>query len=426
MKARTTAPGWVQGVRTILRESVGPSYSIVEQRGKTRLTVRFSSGVRKSVVLEILWEKAATRKIQEQVEEIARLVNGGRSWDEVMQIIKRNNSFTAPIAADEPEPDLLLKAFDIWSVDFMYKQTRRIEKSTLDGQYAKARKRLKEVSNAANAHDLLVKAGQCWEPGIRVREQVIRTLAKFLRWGVSKDSDYILDSTKWEPKPKGNLSEYIGQKSFQARVKSVEPTVALEDSEILAIINSLPVESNHPRDKRSAKQWQFALQLMSTFGLRPGEIYFLEVRIVKGQYQVWCNYQKKNDTSLGKPRRVHALPPEWQKEWNLIDRIQNMTEDDLPVKSSANVGEACRKYLSGKPVWKAIKENKAIIPYSFRHGWSLRSHLDFGLSDTVSAKAMGHTVAVHNQIYSQYITEGLMDEAIEKGINYRNLTKDIK
>ena len=160
MKARTTAPGWVQGVRTILRESVGPSYSIVEQRGKTRLTVRFSSGVRKSVVLEILWEKAATRKIQEQVEEIARLVNGGRSWDEVMQIIKRNNSFTAPIAADEPEPDLLLKAFDIWSIDFMYKQTRRIEKSTLNGQYAKARKRLKEVSNAANAHDLLVKAGQ--------------------------------------------------------------------------------------------------------------------------------------------------------------------------------------------------------------------------------------------------------------------------
>ena len=79
MKARTTAPGWVQGVRTILRESVGPSYSIVEQRGKTRLTVRFSSGVRKSVVLEILWEKAATRKIQEQVEELSLIhISGPR------------------------------------------------------------------------------------------------------------------------------------------------------------------------------------------------------------------------------------------------------------------------------------------------------------------------------------------------------------
>ena len=423
--ASSTVPGWVESLRIVLRESVGPSYSVMEQAGKARLQVRFRNGNRKTTTLDYEWQKANSRKITEEVEEIARLLNGGRSWDEVVAVIKRKTS-TAPIPADEPQPDLLLRAFDIWSVDYMYKQTRKIEKSTLDGQYAKARKRLTEVSNAANAHDLLIKAGQCWEPGIRVRQQVIRTLAKFLRWGVSKDSDYILDSTKWEPKPKGNLSEYIGQKSFQARVKSVEPTVALEDSEILAIINSLPVESNHPRDKRSAKQWQFALQLMSTYGLRPGEIYFLEVRIVKGQYQVWCNYQKKNDTSLGKPRRVHALPPEWQKEWNLVDRIQNMTEDDLPVKTSANVGEACRKYLSGKPVWKAIKENKAIIPYSFRHGWSLRSHLDFGLSDTVSAKAMGHTVAVHNQIYSQYITEGLMDEAIEKGINYRNLTKDIK
>ena len=423
--ASSTVPGWVESLRIVLRESVGPSYSVMEQAGKARLQVRFRNGNRKTTTLDYEWQKANSRKITEEVEEIARLLNGGRSWDEVVAVIKRKTS-TAPIPADEPQPDLLLRAFDIWSVDYMYKQTRKIEKSTLDGQYAKARKRLTEVSNAANAHDLLIKAGQCWEPGIRVRQQVIRTLAKFLRWGVSQDSDYILDSTKWEPKPKGNLSEYIGQKSFQARVKSVEPTVALEDSEILAIINSLPVESNHPRDKRSAKQWQFALQLMSTYGLRPGEIYFLEVRVVKGQYQVWCNYQKKNDTSLGKPRRVHALPPEWLKEWNLVDRIQNMTEDDLPVKTSANVGEACRKYLSGKPVWKAIKENKAIIPYSFRHGWSLRSHLDFGLSDTVSAKAMGHTVAVHNQIYSQYITEGLMDEAIEKGINYRNLTKDIK
>ena len=149
----------------------------------------------------------------------------------------------------------------------------------------------------------------------------------------------------------------------------------------------------------------------------------MEVKL--NHIHICLNYQKKNDTSLGKPRRVHALPPEWQKEWNLIDRIQNMTEDDLPVKSSANVGEACRKYLSGKPVWKAIKENKAIIPYSFRHGWSLRSHLDFGLSDTVSARAMGHTVAVHNQIYAQYTTESLMDEAIEKGIKYRDLTKQI-
>ena len=423
--ASSTVPGWVESLRIVLRESVGPSYSVMEQAGKARLQVRFRNGNRKTTTLDYEWQKANSRKITEEVEEIARLLNGGRSWDEVVAVIKRKTS-TAPIPADEPQPDLLLRAFDIWSVDYMYKQTRKIEKSTLDGQYAKARKRLSEVSNAANAHDLLIKAGQCWEPGIRVRQQVIRTLAKFLRWGVSQDSDYILDSTKWEPKPKGNLSEYIGEKSFQTRVKSVEPTVALEDDEILGIINSLPVESNHPRDKRSAKQWQFALQLMSTYGLRPGEIYFLEVRIVKGQYQVWCNYQKKNDTSLGKPRRVHALPPEWQKEWNLIDRIRNMTEDDLPVKSSANVGEACRKYLSGKPVWKAIRENKAIIPYSFRHGWSLRSHLDFGLSDTVSAKAMGHTVAVHNQIYSQYITEGLMDEAIEKGINYRNLTKDIK
>ena len=151
--ASSTVPGWVESLRIVLRESVGPSYSVMEQAGKARLQVRFRNGNRKTTTLDYEWQKANSRKITEEVEEIARLLNGGRSWDEVVAVIKRKTS-TAPIPADEPQPDLLLRAFDIWSVDYMYKQTRKIEKSTLDGQYAKARKRLSEVSNAANAHEL--------------------------------------------------------------------------------------------------------------------------------------------------------------------------------------------------------------------------------------------------------------------------------
>ena len=55
--ASSTVPGWVESLRIVLRESVGPSYSVMEQAGKCRLQVRFRNGNRKTTTLDYEWQK---------------------------------------------------------------------------------------------------------------------------------------------------------------------------------------------------------------------------------------------------------------------------------------------------------------------------------------------------------------------------------
>ena len=54
-------------------------------------------------------------------------------------------------------------------------------------------------------------------------------------------------------------------KTVEAKVDAVP----LQDDEIISFLESLPIESNHPRDKEAAKRWKFAFQLMAAYGLRP-------------------------------------------------------------------------------------------------------------------------------------------------------------
>ena len=44
------------------------------------------------------------------------------------------------------------------------------------------------------------------------REQVIRNVAAFLRWGTGYESNYLLPE-KWKPFAKGDAGSFIGKKS---------------------------------------------------------------------------------------------------------------------------------------------------------------------------------------------------------------------
>ena len=46
----------------------------------------------------------------------------------------------------------------------------------------------------------------------------------------------------WCLPPKNALEEYVGRKSAEKHKKSSSPTVAIEDKELLELINSLPID----------------------------------------------------------------------------------------------------------------------------------------------------------------------------------------
>ena len=416
MRARKDNPEWVQNLRGVLRESIGPSFSVAEQAGKAKLTIRFQGGKRKVATLPIEWEKPQSRTIQDAIEEIARQINNGKSFEEAIAAVKQVAP-VAPKAANDPNPVRLLVAWTYWGK--WIRSTGEVKQKTWDVDYFKTEKRLKEVASATSAHDLLERIGMKWEPGIRQRQQAVRHVASMLRWAVSKEGKFALPADSWTPPPKGGLGSYIGKKSSEKKAEE-SPTVPLSDNQILELLASLPLESNHPRDRDSAKRWDFALRLMACYGLRPVEIAHLEIRR-NGKDCLWCTYHKKSGGGIGKPRRLWPLHPEWESEWNLIERVAN--KDPLPP-AGGGVGDAARRYLLRNPIWQKIKAESGAVPKSFRHGYARRGHQDYGFSDTDLAAMMGHTVEVHNGSYAMWTSESHLETSMERAMRYRDVTSE--
>ena len=61
MKARSSAPIWVQNLRGTLRESVGKSYTVTQQGNNCKVIVRFQNKITKYLTLPYEWNKANSR-----------------------------------------------------------------------------------------------------------------------------------------------------------------------------------------------------------------------------------------------------------------------------------------------------------------------------------------------------------------------------
>ena len=112
MPSRKHADSWILALRDQLKLSVGSAYRVGEQRGKTKLDVRFQNGTRQYQTLDIAWLPANSRKIQESVEKIAGLVTGGRNVKEAYQALFGSSP---PVPeANESASSLLVQAWELF------------------------------------------------------------------------------------------------------------------------------------------------------------------------------------------------------------------------------------------------------------------------------------------------------------------------
>ena len=169
-------------------------------------------------------------------------------------------------------------------------------------------------------------------------------------------------------------------------------------------------------------EWDLAIKLSIVYGLRPIEVShtYLEVKR-NGKEYLFCTYCKKAGAGITKPRRLWPLHPEWEEQWQLLERIKR--KDPLP-RMKAGAGDAFKNYLRFNDVWKKLKEKEGAVPYSFRHSYSKRAHQVYKLSDTEVSAFMGHTVPVHNAAYSQWSSEAMLEDSMERAIKFRDLTSE--
>ena len=406
MPSRKHADDWVVALRDQLKLSVGSAYRVGEQRGKTKLDVRFQNGTRQLKTLDIAWVPANSRKIQESVEKVAGLVTGGRNVKEAYEAL-----FGASIPVPEASESASALLVQVWELFGAYKIRKNlIKESTWSKDYATSGKRLKEVSDAKDAFDLLDRAGDKWEAGSRQRQVSLQHLSAMLKWGISREGNFILPSERWTPPIE--LKGFYGDK-----VEAKQDSVPLQDEEIISFLESLPVESKHPRDKEAAKRWKFSFQLMAAFGLRPIEIKHLQVE----NGELWCNYIKRSGAGQTKRRRLRCLN-EWATEWDLINRVAS--DEALPL-CKVGVADAARTYLKRQRSWESLaKAGKTA--YSFRHGFALRAHQQYGLSVRIAAALMGHSTDTHTRSYGTWTDEDEIDMALERGQRYKVMTKEAK
>jgi integrase len=109
---------------------------------------------------------------------------------------------------------------------------------------------------------------------------------------------------------------------------------------------------------------------------------------------------------------VWAFYPEWIQEFNL-------TEIQLPAVATA-LNDTTLQRVGQRVTAQFRRYGVPFSPYDLRHAWAVRT-IHFGLSDTVAAKMMGHSVAVHTRTYHQWITRRDQEQAVAVALGRANI-----
>jgi integrase len=231
--------------------------------------------------------------------------------------------------------------------------------------------------------DLLVEVLESYELSSRSRQQcgvALAALARHLQLELPEDwrdraAGYGLHLTRFRPLP--------------------------TDGQILELVGQIP----NPR-------WRLAYGLMATYGLRNHEVFFCDgSALAPGADRVL----RVLPTSKTGEHQVWPFQPEWIDYFELerLGRDRNaMPSVNLDLRRTTlrevgrRVAEQFQRY--GLP----------ITPYDLRHAWAVRT-IHIGLPDTVAARMMGHSVAIHTRTYHHWITRRDQQQAVDAALARR-------
>ena len=170
------------------------------------------------------------------------------------------------------------------------------------------------------------------------------------------------------------------------------------DGQILALQELIP----NPR-------WRLIYGLMATYGLRNHEAFFCDLSaLARGGDRVI----RVLPTSKTGEHQVWPFQPDWVDHFGLEALAagrQAMPEVNTDLRRTTlqqvgrRVAEQFRRY------------NLPITPYDLRHAWAVRT-IHIGLPDTVAARMMGHSVAIHTRTYHHWITRRDQQQAVDAAL----------
>lgn len=133
--------------------------------------------------------------------------------------------------------------------------------------------------------------------------------------------------------------------------------------------------------------------MMATYGLRNHEIFFCDCRALSaGDGE--ATIRVLGPTKTGE-HEVWPFYPDWIERFELREVQLPPICTDLAQTTLQRIGQRVTQQFQRYSI--------PFSPYDLRHAWAVRT-IHLGLPDAVSAKMMGHSIAIHNRTYQKWIT----------------------
>ena len=255
-------------------------------------------------------------------------------------------------------------------------------RSTWSGAYLPYVRRLLDQAGDSSGltQERFVRVLESYELGSRSRQQCAIALAAFAR-----HRDLALPAD-WSERA-------AGYGLHAARFRQLP-----DDGRILELVETIPNAG-----------WRLVYGLMATYGLRNHEVFFCDLSaLAAGGDRV---LRVLPTTKTGE-HQVWPFRPEWVEAFALerlgrdpgaLPRVSTDLRRTTLQQVGRRVAEQFRRY--GLP----------ITPYDLRHAWAVRT-IHIGLPDTVAARMMGHSVAIHTRTYHHWITRRDQQQAVDAAL----------
>ena len=155
--------------------------------------------------------------------------------------------------------------------------------------------------------------------------------------------------------------------------------------------------------------WRLAYGLMATYGLRNHEVFFCDLSaLAPGGDRVI----RVLPTSKTGEHQVWPFQPDWVERFGLE---QLGEAPQLLPKVSTDLRRTTLQQVGRRVAEQFHRYGLSHTPYDLRHAWAVRT-IHIGLPDTVSARMMGHSVAIHTRTYHHWITRRDQQQAVDTAL----------
>ena len=155
--------------------------------------------------------------------------------------------------------------------------------------------------------------------------------------------------------------------------------------------------------------WRLAYGLMATYGLRNHEVFFADLSaLAPGGDRVI----RVLPTSKTGEHQVWPFQPEWVEQFGLEPLGENRA---LLPPVCTDLRSTTLQQVGRRVAEQFRRYDLPLTPYDLRHAWAVRT-IHIGLPDTVAARMMGHSVAIHTRTYHHWITRRDQQQAVDAAL----------